>query len=222
MFEGFAGWWRRHLAAREGQESSARRVQRIFARLLAATDLASARRVALVRSRRPNAFSLSDGTVLVSTGLLDLLRLSDDELAFVIGHEIAHSLLGHGRKHSGRTLLLGAGTMLSTLLFGQRAAEWAFLLGHLLSMRASRQEEKDADRLGMYLAARAGFDPKGALTLWRKASKLGNGSIIPWFADHPSGVARLAHLRASLETAGMSASLGVSVPRVALGSEKSV
>ena len=146
-------------------KSDATRVRDIGEALLArigvrpASSRAWPRRVVLVRSGRPNAYCRSDGTITINTGLLDNLRLTNDELAFVIGHEMAHAIRQHGRTRLGRNILLGLGSVLTGLLFGRRSAEWASLLGNLTSLRLSRSDEKEADLLGMRIAADAGFVP---------------------------------------------------------------
>jgi Zn-dependent protease with chaperone function len=157
-------------------------------------------RVVLVRSARPNAYCQSDGTITINTGLLDNLRLTDDELAFVIGQEMAHAIRQHARVQLGRKILVGLGSALTALLFGRRSAEWASLLGNLTSLRFSRSDEKEADLLGMQLAAEAGFDPEAALTLWRKAEQLDPHRALQWLTDHPSGAQRLQYLRASVRS----------------------
>jgi predicted Zn-dependent protease len=115
----------------------------------------------------------------------------------VIGHEIAHCIHGHVRTQVGKKLLLGIGTALGTLLFGTRAAQWAYVLGQLASLRLSRDDEKQADITGVRLASKAGFDPQAALSLWRKAERL-RAPLIPWLSDHPAAADRLANLRVIL------------------------
>jgi Zn-dependent protease with chaperone function len=172
-------------------KSDAARVRDIGEALLARIGVRPAslrvwpRRVVLVRSGRSNAYCRSDGTIVINTGLLDNLRLTNDELAFVIGHEMAHAIRQHGRTQLGRNILVGLGSVLTRLLFGRRSAELASLLGNLNSLRLGRSDEKEADLLGMRIAADAGFDPKAALTLWKKAEQLGPPGAP--MADRPPG-----------------------------------
>jgi Zn-dependent protease with chaperone function len=202
MLKGFT-WLRRAFIASAAPETDAARVRRIADRLLAAIgrdQLAAKqrpRRAVLVHTASPNAYCLRDGSIVVTTGLLHALELTDDELAFVIGHEIAHCIHGHRQMQTGNNLLIGIGTALSALLFGTRSGQWAYVLGQLASLRLSRGSEKQADRTGMRLASKAGFDPQAALSLWRKAKRL-QAPLIPWLSDHPSTPDRLANLRVNL------------------------
>jgi Zn-dependent protease with chaperone function len=202
MVKGFS-WLRRALIGGAASETDAARVRRIADQLLTAMGLDQLaakqrpRRAVLVHTESPNAYCLQDGSIVVTSGLLHALQLTDDELAFVIGHEIAHCIHGHGRTHAGKNLLIGMGTALSALLFGTRAAEWAYILGQLAALRLSRDDEKQADRTGARLASKAGFDPQAALSLWRKAERL-HSPLIPWLSDHPATADRLANLRVNL------------------------
>jgi Zn-dependent protease with chaperone function len=186
-------------------KSDAARVRDIGEALLARIGVRPAslrvwpRRVVLVRSGRSNAYCRSDGTIVINTGLLDNLRLTNDELAFVIGHEMAHAIRQHGRTQLGRNILVGLGSVLTRLLFGRRSAELASLLGNLTSLRLSRSDEKEADLLGMRIAADAGFDPEAALTLWKKAEQSGPHRALQWLTDHPAGTQRLRYLQANMQ-----------------------
>jgi len=202
MLKGFT-WLRRALSGGAAPETDAARVRRIADRLLSAAGLdwlaakQRPRRTVLVHTATPNAYSLRDGSIVVTTGLLQALELTDDELAFVIGHEIAHCIHGHVRMQAGKNLLIGIGTALSALLFGTRGAQWAYVLGKLASLRLSRDDEKQADRTGVCLASNAGFDPQAALSLLRKAERL-QTPLIPWLSNHPATTDRLANVHASL------------------------
>jgi predicted Zn-dependent protease len=202
MLKGFT-WSRRALIGGAARETDAARVRRIADRLLTSVGLdwlaakQRPRRILLVRIATPNAYCLRDGSIVVTTGLLQALDLTDDELAFVIGHEIAHCIHGHERIQVGKNLLIGIGTALSALFFGTRGARWAYVLGQLASLRLSRDEEKQADRTGVRLASNAGFDPQAALSLLRKADRL-QTQLIPWLSDHPATADRLANVRASV------------------------
>lgn len=155
-------------------------------------------RIVLVDAPAPNAFCWRDGTITLSTGLINTLALTGDELALVIGHEMAHGMRQHGRTQAGKNLLVGLGGALTELLFGGRAAHWAYACGHLASLRLCRNDERDADLLGMRIAADAGFNPEAAVTLWRKLAKLRLESPLPWLSTHPSSADRLRSIEANL------------------------
>lgn len=156
------------------------------------------RRVILVDARTPNAFCWSDGTISVNTGLLQALTPTDDELAFVIGHEMAHAIRGHGRDKTLENVLLGFASALAGFLFSRRAADWAWLFGNLACQRMSRNDEKEADRIGMWIAANAGFDPRAAFTFLEKVATPETRTPLDWFSTHPLRRERLRHIQANL------------------------
>jgi predicted Zn-dependent protease len=188
--------------SREGRKSDTDRVRRIGESLLAVIGPRRGgrgpRRVVLAESRVPNAFCCNDGTIVLNTGLLHALSLSDDELAFVIGHEMAHALRQHGRARLGKNLLIGLATGAARMLLGTRTAHVASLLGHLASQRMSRGDEKEADLLGVRLAADAGFDPKAAMTLLQRASRSETRTPLDWLSSHPLRAERLRYIREAL------------------------
>lgn len=158
-------------------------------------------RVLLVEGRTPNAFCWSDGTITLNTALLHDLKLNDDELAFVIGHEMAHAIRRHGRDQARKNLLLGFGTALTSWLFGRRIADCTWLLGHLACLRMSRADEKEADLVGMRIAAGAGFDPRAAMTFLQRAAAVGTRTPLDWLSTHPLKQDRLRHIRHNLAEA---------------------
>ena len=116
----------RRSPSRPGRNADTDRVRRIGDSLLAVIGAGRGtrgpRRVVLVECRVPNAFCWDDGTIALNTGLLHALSPSDDELAFVIGHEMAHSYRQHGRARMGKNLLIGLATTATRMLFGTRSA----------------------------------------------------------------------------------------------------
>ena len=156
----------------------------------------------VISSSDLNAWCMPGGKMAVYTGLIDKLRLSDDELAAVMGHEIAHALREHGREKVGQA----AGVDLAATLGGLIGAYYGVdaslgqgivgAAGELAFMRPnSRGMEQEADRIGVELAARAGYDPHAAISLWGKMAKASGGSVPQWLSTHPSHETRLSDLR---------------------------
>ena len=147
-----------------------------------------------------NAWCMPGGKMAVYTGLIDKLQATDDELAAVMGHEISHALREHARerisRQRGTDLAIGVvGTLLGIGQLGQSVAGLAADV--TLNLPHSREQETEADRIGVELAARAGFNPHAALTLWEKMEKVGGSGGGPqWLSTHPSHENRLNDLRA--------------------------
>ena len=129
--------------------------------------------VNLIGSKQVNAFCMPGGKIAVFTGLLNGLQLSDDETAMVVGHEMAHALREHARSRIAKSE--GTGTLLSLgaqlLGLGQLGNVAANIGTQLLTLRFSRQDEIDADLVGLELAARAGFNPDASVSLWEKMDR---------------------------------------------------
>lgn len=156
--------------------------------------------VNLIGSKQINAFCMPGGKIAFYTGILDQLSLSDDEAAMVMGHEMAHALREHARsriaKSQGTSALLSLGAQLFGL--GQLGDVAANIGTQLLTLKFSREDETEADLVGLELAARGGFDPDASVTLWKKmAAATGNGG--PGFlSTHPSGPDRIRQLEANV------------------------
>jgi len=148
-----------------------------------------------------NAYCMPGGKIMVYTGLIEQLDLSDDELAAVVGHEIAHALREHSRERASRAYaqqlaLAGAAAVAGvgpgTLDLANMVATVTFQLPH------SREQEAEADRIGLELMARAAYDPHAAVEVWRKMEKAGSGGTLEFLSTHPSGKSRIADLEALL------------------------
>ena len=138
----------------------------------------------------------------VYTGLMEKLRLADDELAAVMGHEIAHALREHGREKVGQAAGVDIAATLGGLIgayYGVDASLGKGLVGaagELAFMRPnSRGMEQEADRIGVELAARAGYNPHAAVSLWEKMERVAGGDVPQWLSTHPSHSSRIAELR---------------------------
>jgi predicted Zn-dependent protease len=151
-----------------------------------------------------NAFCMPGGKIMFYSGLIDKLKLTDAEIAIVMGHEIAHALREHSREQMSQALAaqttIGAGAVLLGL--GQASADLA-AIGYqtLVATRFSRNDEAEADRLGLELSARAGYDPRAGLSLWNKMLAANPGGRPPEFlSSHPAEATRVAQIEALLPT----------------------
>ena len=156
--------------------------------------------VNVVTSKDVNAWCMPGGKIAVYTGLIERLNLSDDELAAVMGHEIAHALREHARERMARQMATQTGTAITAVALeiftGVRldpnvtgtVSQAMFVLPN------SREAEQEADRIGVELAARGGYDPRAAVTLWQKMGKLGGNAPPEWLSTHPSNESRLKDL----------------------------
>ncbi|MCW2311060.1 M48 family metallopeptidase [Rhodoferax antarcticus] len=156
--------------------------------------------VNLIASKQINAFCMPGGKIAFYTGILDQLKLTDDEAATVMGHEVAHALREHARERIGKNAATGIGaTLLSQVLglgeLGQTVANYG---AQLLSLQFSRSDESEADLVGMELAARAGFDPRAGVSLWQKMAIASRGAPPQWLSTHPAGLTRIADIEANL------------------------
>ena len=165
--------------------------------------------VNVISSKAVNAFCMPGGKIVFFTGILEQLQLTDDEVAVIMGHEIGHALLEHGRARMSEQVLKNVGISIAAAVFnrGQRSAEVLAQAANLaVSLPYARGQESDADLVGMELAARAGRDPRAALVVWQKMQKLaqqgaqggGRGQPPQFLSTHPSHEARIRDINAAL------------------------
>ena len=157
--------------------------------------------VNLLGRRELNAFCMPGGKIAFYTGILEQLRLTDDETAMIMGHEMAHALREHARariaKSQGTSSLLALGSQLLGL--GQFGDVAASVGTQLLTLRFSRDDETDADLVGLELAARGGYNPQASVSLWEKMAQAGGGAGGPSFlSTHPSGPQRIQELQSNV------------------------
>jgi predicted Zn-dependent protease len=154
----------------------------------------------LIGSKQVNAFCMPGGKIAFFYGLLDQLKLNDDEVAMVMGHEIAHALREHARERMGKNAATSGLIELGSALFGLGSGGryLANLGGQLLTLRFSREDESEADKVGLDLAARAGYDPGAGVTLWQKMGAASRGSPPQWLSTHPAGTARIQEIQSNL------------------------
>jgi len=180
------------------------RVRRIANRLIPSTSAFRADapgwtwEVNVVSSDDVNAWCMPGGKIAVYTGLLAKLDLTDDELAAVMGHEISHALREHGREQYSQAVTQGLIIEILGAATGAPAATrdaGGMLLELVVNRPHSRTDETEADRIGVELAARSGFDPRAAVSLWQKMGKLGGGKPPEWLSTHPSDQSRTRDLQ---------------------------
>lgn len=189
----------------------AKRVQAIANRLIAQApnfrpDAAQWQwEVNLIKSDELNANCGPGGKIIFYTGLIDSLKLTDDEIAAVMGHEIAHALREHARERMGKSMAtnglsrLGGALIAGFLGIDARVTDAVAQQGaQLLSLKFSREDESEADLVGMELAARAGYNPRAGVSLWQKMSAANKGAPPQWLSTHPSGNTRIKDIEANL------------------------
>jgi len=161
--------------------------------------------VNLISSREVNAFCMPGGKIAFFTGIIDALQATDDEVAVIMGHEVAHALLEHGRARMSKQVLknVGISVAAAVLNLGQVSTTVLAQAADLaVTLPFSRQHETDADLVGMELAARAGFDPGAAASVWRKMAKLGSqsgkGQPPQFLSTHPAHASRIRDIEANL------------------------
>ena len=157
--------------------------------------------VNLIGSKQINAFCMPGGKIAFFTGILDQLKLTDDEVAMVMGHEMAHALREHARARMAKSAGTGAVLSLGAQMLGWgQVGDLAARAGtQLITLKFSRSDETEADLVGLELAARAGYDPKASVSLWQKmAAASKNQGGLNFLSTHPSGPDRITKLEANL------------------------
>jgi Zn-dependent protease with chaperone function len=156
--------------------------------------------VALIGSPQINAFCMPGGKIAFYWGILQKLQLNDDEVAMIMGHEMAHALREHARERMGKSFATrGALELGSALLgLGSTGRLVAGMGEQLLTLTFSRSDESEADLVGMELAARAGYDPAAGVTLWKKMATASKGAPPEFLSTHPSGATRIEEIEANL------------------------
>jgi Zn-dependent protease with chaperone function len=156
--------------------------------------------VNLIGSKQINAWCMPGGKIAFYTGILDQLQLNDDEVAMIMGHEMAHALREHARERLAKSQMTGMGLSIASQLLGLGSlGDVAANLGtQLLTLKYSRDDETESDLVGLEIAARGGFRPEASVALWKKMlAANGNGSP-SFLSTHPSGANRIQELEANL------------------------
>lgn len=187
-----------------------RRVRAIAARIQPQTSIFRndapgwAWEVNVLDSKELNAFCMPGGKIMFYSGLINTLQLSDDEIAVVMGHEIAHALREHSREQMSQAVVAQSAIGIGATLFGlgQASADLANS-GYqaFVATRFSRNDETESDRIGLELSARAGYDPRAGVTLWQKMLQASGGASPPEIlSSHPAGANRVREMEALLPT----------------------
>jgi predicted Zn-dependent protease len=161
--------------------------------------------VVLLKSPQINAFCMPGGKIAFYSGILDTLHLTDDEIALVMGHEMAHALREHGREQAAKS---GAANIAGRLA-GAGLSAWLGVdpritnsvtggAAKLAILKFSREDETEADVVGLDIAARAGYDPRAGVVLWEKMGLASKGAPPQWLSTHPAGGNRIDEIRKHL------------------------
>ncbi len=158
--------------------------------------------VNVITSNELNAFCMPGGKIAFYSGLIRQLNLSDPEIAVVMGHEISHALREHSREQVSQAMAAQTAIGLGAALLGLGDSS-ADLINTayeaLLATKFSRVDESEADRIGLELTARAGYDPRAGISLWQKMMKAGGGSRPPEFlSTHPAEINRIQQIESLL------------------------
>jgi predicted Zn-dependent protease len=154
----------------------------------------------LIGNKQVNAFCMPGGKIAFYTGILEQLQLNDDEVAMIMGHEMAHALREHARERMGKQMAtqgaIGLGAALLGL--GDLGRSVADMGGQLLTLKFGRDDESEADLVGMELAARAGYDPASGVTLWQKMQGASKGAPPQFLSTHPASGTRIQEIQTNL------------------------
>jgi len=160
--------------------------------------------VNVIDSEQLNAFCMPGGKIMVYSGLINNIALSDQEIAIVIGHEIAHALREHSREQVSQAMAAQTAIDIGASLLGLGAATSSMASSGyqaLVASKFSRNDESESDRIGLELAARAGFNPRAGITLWEKMITASSGNAPPEFlSSHPAGASRVKQIESLLPT----------------------
>jgi Zn-dependent protease with chaperone function len=157
--------------------------------------------VNLIKSPELNATCGPGGKIIFYSGIIEKLQLTDDEIAAIMGHELAHALREHSREAMSRAYGValakqGAGALLGLGEGGMAMADT--VAQYSLTLPNSRSNENEADLLGLELAARAGYNPNAAVSLWQKMARAGGGAPPEFMSTHPSSSSRISALQAAI------------------------
>jgi predicted Zn-dependent protease len=200
------------LTGRDGQvlatvnRARVARLVDVVSRIEAAAGISARLFVVQTQDRQPNALAATgrDGRNMVgiTPAMLELLGDDDDAYAALIGHEVAHLTQRHGAERASRQGLMQGLGLVATLLAGARGNANASRVidfgGILVDRSYSREEERDADRLGIGFASAAGYDPQGAVRLFERMASAGRTAPLAFLSTHPGGGERLASARATI------------------------
>ncbi|OBW93102.1 deoxyribonuclease HsdR [Gallibacterium genomosp. 3] len=188
--------------------TTAKRVHRIFSKMVPyarqynKTGVPFDWEITVIKSNELNAWAMPGGKMVFYTGLVNKLNLTDDEIAVVMGHEMAHALLEHGKSQANRqtavsiAAVIAMGALASQGISAGASQDLVGSVADLGIMKPfSRSAENEADEVGLMLSAQSGFNPQAAPNLWDKMQKMSNSGPIPTiFSTHPSDKSRKENL----------------------------
>lgn len=194
--------------------ATARRIQTVFTRLKPHADAANKTgtvfdwKMTVIKSDELNAWAMPGGKMAMYTGMVNQLKLSDAEIAAVVGHEMTHALLEHSKKEVGQKILTGlamdfGGKLVSksTNMSSDTLKTSADLLSEYgIGKPFSRSQETEADLGGLRLMAQAGYNPEAAITVWKKMNNVSNNNnmLNAITSTHPTNNARIENIRKML------------------------
>lgn len=160
--------------------------------------------VNVIKDEAINAFCMPGGKIMFASGLIQKLGLTDAEIAVVMGHEIAHALREHSREQVSQAIAAQTSIGIGAALFGFGEASTQLAnAGYqaLIATKFSRAHETEADRIGLEITARAGYDPRAGISLWQKMIKASQGGQPPEFlSTHPAQASRIEQVQSLLPT----------------------
>ena len=154
--------------------------------------------VHIIQAETMNAYVMPGGKIVFYSGIIDNLKLTDDEIAAIMGHEMAHALREHSREKLSRSMATGGVISIASAAFGLSAgqAQVAQLAGDVgLSLPHSRTQESEADKIGLELMARAGYNPNADVSLWQKMQAKSGSSGPQFLSTHPSSSNRIKQIQ---------------------------
>ena len=156
--------------------------------------------VNILNSKQINAFCMPGGKIAFYTGILEELKLTDDEVAMIMGHEVAHALREHARERMGKNAAtnIGANLIGGLLGVGNGGAQLLGMGAQMMTLKFGREDESEADLVGMELAARAGYNPRAGVSLWQKMGAANKGAPPQFLSTHPSGPTRIKDIETNL------------------------
>ncbi len=186
-------------------DSRSRMVQEIGERLVAVSDAKDLPwTFNVIEDPTPNAFALPGGKVGVHTGMFEVAR-TRDQLAAVMAHEVGHVAARHSSERISRQLLVEAGLQAGQALSGAQMAQYSGLLAQAASLGLvlpfSREQESEADEIGLMYMARAGYDPRAAVEVWKNMQKAGGPTPPEFLSTHPAAGTRIERLQALMPKA---------------------
>ncbi|MBO7121779.1 MAG: M48 family metallopeptidase [Treponema sp.] len=189
--------------------ATVKRVQNIADKLIAQTGTFRSDapgwnwQVNVISDKTVNAWCMPGGKIVVYTGIIDTLKLTDGELAAVMGHEIAHALKEHSRERASQAALQNIGVAVASSAFKLKKDGTELLslaAEYTIALPFSRKHETEADHMGTELMARAGYDPNEAVNVWKKMAALSTSQPPEILSTHPSHETRIKDLQSTAKT----------------------